>query len=403
MPASVAERPRPAPGWFQRARALPPVVQDTALAAVLAATLVFDLARQDVPPGSPIRPADPLGYVLVALLVLPLALRRRHPVGVFTMILVDAVVVVLFFYRPTSFGFGLIIATYTVARWCEPRASVIALLFAQAFGVFVKLRAIGLGLDIGWFNWPIDVVYFAGAWFLGYSIRTQNQYATALEHSREALARRAVDDERTRIARELHDAVGHSLSVMLIHAGAAEGAIGTSPERAKRALDSVDMVGRAALTEMDDFLGLLREDDRESNPILRPSLANLDSLIEEFRELGLEVGTTIAGTVVPLPPTVDQAAFRIVQEALTNTLKHAGPTRADVEVTFSANELMVRVRDHGPRSAHHRPVPSTPHSQGLIGMRERTAVLRGELHAGPCDDQGFVVVARIPLNRSVSR
>ncbi len=185
MPATVAERPRFAPEWFRRARALPPVVQDTALATVLAATLVYDLVRQDVPPGSPIRPADPLGYVLVALLVLPLALRRRYPVGVFTAILLVAVVVVALFYRPTSFGFGLIIATYTVARWCEPRASVIALLFAQAFGVYVKLRAIGLGIDVGWFEWPIDVVYFAAAWFLGYSIRTQQQYATALEHSRE--------------------------------------------------------------------------------------------------------------------------------------------------------------------------------------------------------------------------
>ncbi len=403
MPATVAERPRFAPEWFRRARALPPVVQDTALAAVLAATLVYDLVRQDVPPGSPIRPADPLGYVLVALLVLPLALRRRYPVGVFTAILLVAVVVVALFYRPTSFGFGLIIATYTVARWCEPRASVIALLFAQAFGVYVKLRAIGLGINVGWFEWPIDVVYFAAAWFLGYSIRTQQQYATALEHSREALAQRAVDDERTRIARELHDAVGHSLSVMLIHAGAAEGAIDTNPERAKRALDSVDTVGRAALTEMDHFLGLLRDDDTESNPVLRPSLANLDSLIEEFRELGLDVDATIVGTSVPLPPTLDQAAFRIVQEGLTNTLKHAGPTRAEVRITFAADELRVQIRDHGPRSAQHRSVPSTPHSQGLIGMRERTTVLRGELHTGPCDDHGFLVVARMPLQRSPSQ
>ena len=383
-------------------RALPAVVQDSALAVVLAGTLVFDLARQDVPPGSPVHAADALGYVLVALLVLPLALRRRYPLGVFALILLDTVVVVMLFYRPTSFGFGLIIATYTVARWCEPKISVTALLFAQAFGVYVKLRAMALGLDVGWFNWPIDAVYFAGAWFLGYSIRTRQRYATALERSREALAERAVDDERTRIARELHDAIGHSVSVMLIHAGAAEGAIDTKPERAKQALDSVGVVGRAALSEMDQFLGLLRADDTESNALLRPSLANLDSLIEEFRDLGLDVDTTVTGTPVPLPPSLDQSAFRIVQEALTNTLKHAGPTRAEVEINFSPDELALHVRDHGQQVSNRRPVPSTPHSQGIIGMRERTSVLNGELQAGPCDDHGFLVAARMPLRRSVS-
>lgn len=381
---------------------VPPLVQDTVLALVLAATLAYDLARLDVPSGGPVRPPGVLGDVLVAMLVLPLALRRRFPLTVFAVILVDAFVVATLFYRPTSFGFGLIIATYTVGRWSEPQASVVALMCAQAFAVYVKVRAIGLGLYVGWFEWPIDVVYFAGAWFLGHSLRTQHEYATALEQSREELARRAVDDERNRIARELHDAVGHSVSVMLLHAGAAEGAIDTNPARSKQALESVGSVGRAALSEMDQFLGLLRRRDGDTNPLLSPSLNNLGSLLEEFRVLDLDIVCTVHGEPVALPSTVDQSTFRIVQEALTNTLKHAGPTHVDLDITYERDEVALRVRDHGARVARRWAVPSTPGGRGIIGMQERAAVLGGELEVGPCVDRGFAVAVRIPIRRQVS-
>jgi signal transduction histidine kinase len=382
--------------------AIPPLVQDTILAVVLAITLVYDLSRYDAPAGGPVHSADVLGYALVALLVLPLAFRRRYPLTTFAIILVDAFVVATLFYRPTSFGFGLIVATYTVGRWSEPRSSVIALVGAQIFGVYVKARALALGIDVGWFSWPIDVVYFGGAWFLGYSLRRQHHYATALEHSREELARRAVDDERTRIARELHDAVGHSVSVMLLQAGAAEGAIDSNPQRAKQALDSLGVVGRSALAEMDRFLGLLRADEPDSNTLLRASLDNLDALIEEFRGLELDIDATVHGDPISLPPTVDQSAFRIVQEALTNTLKHAGPTQVELDITYTSNDVSVRVRDHGQRLARRAPVPSTPGRQGIVGMRERAAVLDGELQVGPCDDHGFLVAVRMPIKRAVT-
>lgn len=237
---------------------IPVVAQDSVLALVLAIALLGDLAARYAAVNGVFRQPDPLGYVLVTLLVLPLALRRRYPLGVFAVILAAAVAVVALRYRPASFGFGLILATYSVARWCEPRVSVVALLLGQAFAIYAKLRAIGLGIDIGWFEWPLDAVYVAAAWYLGYAIRSRQQYATALEHSREALAERAVDHERTRIARELHDSVGHALSVMLLHTGAAAQIVHTDPDRAARALTAAGDVGRAALAEMDDVLGLLR-------------------------------------------------------------------------------------------------------------------------------------------------
>lgn len=378
-------------------------MQDTALAVVLAATLVKDLASQEVPAGAPVRDADPVGYVLVALLVLPLALRRRFPLATFAVILVDAIVVAVLFYVPTSFGFGVIVATYTVARWCPARSSLVALALAQGFAVFVKLRAIAAGLDVGWFEWPLDTVYLVGAWFLGRSIRRQREYASALEYNRELLAERAVQDERTRIARELHDAVGHSISVMTLHIGAAQELLTKNPSRASEALASAGDVGRNAMAEMDQVLGLLRSDDSERSELLRPSLANLDTLIAEFRETGLTIHAIIDDDPEQeLPAAVEQSAFRIIQEALTNTLKHAGPAAtATVELQCTETSLDLEVRDRGTRRAPGHRCPPGHQSQGIVGMHERAAMLDGELEVGPTSSGGFRVAARLPLANPV--
>ena len=380
---------------------VPPLLHDTVLAAVLTATLLTDLTRSENPAGSPIRAPDPLGYLLVALLVLPLALRRRFPRAVFMVILVDATLTMALFYRPTSFGFGLIIATYTVARWCNPQTSVIAFVLAEGFGIAIKVRALAAGIDVGWFGWPLDAVYLGAAWFLGYTIRSRQGYARALERSREALARRAVQDERTRIARELHDAIGRSVSVMLLHTGAAEQLLHRDPVKAEQALQSVGEVGRAALGEMDQLLGLLRDDELEPD-ILRPSLANLDGLVAEFERLGLDIELDVSGELTPLPTALDQSAFRIVQEALTNTLKHAGPTRVEVTVARDGRDLSLDIRDHG-QVRTPTTVAAVDHDhRGIVGMSERAAILDGSLEVGPCPDDGFLVTARLPLTRGRS-
>jgi signal transduction histidine kinase len=184
---------------------------------------------------------------------------------------------------------------------------------------------------------------------------------------------------------------------MTLHVGAAEELVARNPDRAREALASAGDVGRGALAEMDQLLGLLRSDDTALNPTLQPSLANLGALVNEFRDLGLAVRTRIDGDPVPLPTAVDQSAFRIIQEALTNTLKHAGPTEAEITLTYTGAGLSLEIRDHGR--------PSTPTdraleghtSQGIVGMRERTTLLKGELEVGRCGDDGFRVAARLPF------
>lgn len=378
---------------------IPPVAQDLVLALVLATTLVIDLARSEVPPGAPIHEPDPLGYVFVAMLVLPLALRRRWPRAVFAVILVVAIATDVVLYRPTSLGFGLIVASYSVARWCVPRVAITALVLAEAFAVFAKVRVIAAGVEVSWFDWPLDATYFAAAWFLGYSIRRTSEYATALEQSREALAERAVDDERTRIARELHDSLGHAITAMVVQAGVAEQVMRRDTAAAERATQTVGDIGRRALGEMDRVLGMLRDDSAPQ--LLRPTLDNLDRLVTDFAACGLEIRIEQLDVDAVIPRGVDQAAFRIVQEALTNALKHAGPTRVDVRVGVVDDRLDLWVHDYGSRSSRHRPGMIDHDGHGLIGMRERAAIHHGSVDARPCAD-GFLVTATLPLRDGVT-
>ncbi len=395
-PAAAVRAPRRVL-WrgVELARAVPPIVQDVVLAVVLATTLVIDLARLDVPPDAPVNEPDALGFVLVAMLVLPLSFRRRWPRTVFTAILVVAVVTAVLLYRPTSLGFGLIVASYTVARWCAPRVAVTALVLSEAFAVFVKVRVMAAGLDVDWFSWPLDATYFAAAWFLGYSLRRSSEYAAALERSREALAERAVDDERTRIARELHDSLGHAITAMVVQAAVAEQMMQRDPAAAERATETVGEIGRGALGEMDRMLGLLRDDTAPE--LLRPSLDNLDRLVADFEECGMDVRVDADGRDAGLTADVEQSAFRIVQEALTNALKHAGPTRVDVRVGVADDTLDIWVHDYGPRASRHRRDFVEHDGHGLVGMRERAAIHDGHVEAGPCED-GFLVTAHLPLH-----
>lgn len=394
MSPTTGETPvRRAASWLAR---LDPMLADTALAVVLAVPLVLDLARSDTPP-PPFRAPDLFGYVLVALLVLPLAVRRRHPMETFVTILVAAGVTATLAYHPTSFGFGLIVATYTVARWCGRPRSLVALALALLFSVLVKVRFIAAGVDIALFEWPLDAAYFAGSWFLGDGLRTRAAQTAELERNREALARQAVEREHLRIARELHDAVGHSLSVMVLYSGAAERDIDQAPERARELIGTVIDAGREALEEMDEIVRILRHE----RP--RPTgLDALDALTDEFRGLGLSVEVTMDGEPHPVPGEVDQAAFRVVQEALTNTLKHANAREADVQITYGPDSLRVCVCDDGVGCTN--PEASSTGRHGLVGMRERVHALGGTLSAGPRPGgTGFVVEATLPNTTGAPR
>ena len=218
--------------------------------------------------------------------------------------------------------------------------------------------------------------------------------AELLEREQELRAGEAVAEERARIARELHDLVAHNVSVMVVQAGAERHALGEDQESTRATLASIEQAGRQALAEARRLLGMLRRkgDHEELEP--QPSVDQLDLLIEQVERAGLPVKLDVEGERVPLPAGVDLCAYRIVQEGLTNALKHAGPARAEVHLRYAPRALDVEVRDDG-RGAPQ--VNGDGAGQGLIGMRERVALYGGALETGPIEGGGFEIRAHLPL------
>jgi signal transduction histidine kinase len=239
-------------------------------------------------------------------------------------------------------------------------------------------------------------VLFVIAWLAGYGLRGRAALAAAAaqraalgERDRETAARIAVAEERSRIARELHDIVAHAVSVMVLQTGAVRHRLPASDDR--EALVEVEKTGRAALTEMRRLLGALREDDDlELAP--QPGLATLDSLVEAFRRSGLPVQVQVDGKEVPLPRALDLSAYRIVQEGLTNALKHARAGRADVVLRYAPDELRIDVRDDGEGEATDDGL-----GHGLVGIRERVKIYGGSMTAGRVNGGGFELSTRLPL------
>jgi signal transduction histidine kinase len=245
-------------------------------------------------------------------------------------------------------------------------------------------------------------VAFAGPFLAGQAIRRRLERETRLrgravelELERDARAREAVAQERVRIARELHDVVAHAISVMVLQARGGRRKLATNADETRVALDEIERAGQHALTEMRRLLGMLRQDDEELALAPQPSLARIDDLLSSLGAAGLPVELTIEGEALELPPGVDVSAFRIVQEALTNALKHAGPARAHVTLRYSPADLEVEIADDG---QGHGQGPGTGH--GLAGIRERVAVYGGEFETGHRPEGGYALRARLPLDAS---
>jgi signal transduction histidine kinase len=220
--------------------------------------------------------------------------------------------------------------------------------------------------------------------------------ARALELSQDENARAAVAAERVSIARELHDVVAHAVSVMIVQAGAAELVLDAEPERAREPILAVQESGRQALSELRRLLGMLRPDRlRTSALVPQPGLAELGPLADKLREAGLSVDLHQSGVPDGLPPGIDLAAFRIVQEALTNVLKHADATVAHVALSYGADVIELEVTDDGRGSRS----GTDGGGHGLLGMRERATAYGGEFHAGPAEAGGYGVIARLPIPR----
>ncbi|WP_243754194.1 sensor histidine kinase [Labedaea rhizosphaerae] len=224
-----------------------------------------------------------------------------------------------------------------------------------------------------------------------------------LEREREAAARTAVDAERARIARELHDIVSHNVSLMVVQAGAARQVVATQPDEATEALLAVETAGRDTMTELRNLLGVLAPPADGSEPddlAPQPSLAELSTLIDRIAFAGLPVEVRISGDPVPLPSGVDMTAYRIVQEALTNALKHGDGRKAEVTVRYAEHQLRIEVLNTGPSVlSGDRPPPVKDGGRGLFGLRQRVAVFGGDFDARPRLGGGFRVRAKIPLEK----
>jgi len=238
----------------------------------------------------------------------------------------------------------------------------------------------------------VAVSYFAGitAWAVGDATRAQRERAVWLEQRRADAAARAAADERTRVARELHDVVAHHVSVIAVQAEAAQEVFASRPDRAQQALADVSSAARDALAELRRLLTVLRSEG-ELSP--QPDLRAIDELVESARRTGLAVTVHESGVARPVDAAVGLAAYRVVQESLTNVIKHAGARRADVRLAFEDRNLVVSVCDDGRAASH-----PNGDGHGLIGMRERVAVLGGSLEAGPRETGGFAVRACLPLD-----
>jgi signal transduction histidine kinase len=332
---------------------------------------------------------------------LPLAFRRIAPLSVLALTAAASMAYQSIGHRPAPLPLAVLVALYTVAVVRRPLiCSVAAAVYVVAFTTASLSGWAPLTDD----QFYIDLVSVVATVMVGYGVALGHARAglaerAALELAREQESRTqaAVAQEQARIAREVHDIVAHDLSVVVAQAGAARRVVTSKPETAATALRSIEAVGRDALDGLRRLVGLLRTDVEQSERSPQPSVDQLPWLLSQVQRAGLPVDLSIRGRPRPLSATVEVNAFRIVQEALTNVLKHAGPTRASVVLDYEEQHLRVDVRDHGLGSAG-----SPSAGYGLISMQQRAAMLGGELTAGPAEP-GFLVSARLPIPDSDCR
>ncbi|MCP3994785.1 MAG: sensor histidine kinase [bacterium] len=376
---------------------------DIFLSVGLFALSVGSVLVSDISDSPDVRQFDSIGMALIALQTIPLLWRRNAPITILTITVVGFAIDRGLNY-PTSWAFiGISLAIYTVGAQLPPRRSLLVggitidvVLLWTAIGVFVAdtVEPFALLSEIAVLGLPL---------LLGREAYSRQQRMIELErrairaeHEREQQAADAVATERVRIARELHDVVAHEITVMTIQSAGARRILDADPEQAYGAMESAEAAGHRALTEIRRLLGMLRTTDpKATDP--QPGMATIDRLVDQMNSTGLPTELTIKGEERTLPLGIDLNAYRIIQESVTNTLKHGGPgVRAEIDVTYSDHELAIEVRDDGRgASAGHESTGGA--GQGLVGMHERAALLNGVVTAGPRPGGGFRVSAKIPL------
>jgi signal transduction histidine kinase len=367
------------------------------LIALLAATAILELIVGRGNPSS----ARSLWFAIpaIAVLVSPIFFRRRFPFGALVAYWLLAVPITLVDWRPIPYAASLIPIGLTVAfllgnlRTSWQAGLGLAAVIGSSLLIVYEIPG----------HSAAEMVFvpmeFAIAWVAGFALRERSEQAEAAEiravlaeRERDAAARVAVAEERARIARELHDIVAHAVSVMVLQVGAVRHKLPEELDEDREALEGVEQAGRTALAEMRRLLAAMRREGDEAELTPQPGLESLDSLLAEVGRAGLPVELHVDGDPVPLPRAIDLSAYRIVQEGLTNALKHARATRADVTVSYGNDDLQIEIRDDGIGTA-----TSDTLGHGLVGMRERVKIYGGEMSAGTANGGGFVLNTRLPL------
>jgi signal transduction histidine kinase len=390
--------------YVQRVSRIRDVAREYWFELLIAVMAIAGMLELVVGRNSPGAPSTTLWFTIpaVGVLVAPLFLRRRFP-----------------FAGPAAY-FVLAAALSYIDALLVPfigSLGVVGLAAAFMLGWYVRnslQTVLGLVLTLGSL---VIIVYkipgaqtvgdfiflplrFAVAWVAGYAVRVRSEQAeaaevraTRAERDREAAARVAVAEERSRIARELHDIVAHAVSVMVLQVGAVRHKLPAALAEGSDALKSVERTGRTALAEMRQLLAAMRPDGDEAEFTPQPGLDGLDSLLKAIDRAGLPVRLHADGDPFPLPRAVDLSAYRIIQEGLTNALKHAQASHADVIVRYGSDELQIEIRDDGRGAA-----TTDGLGHGLVGVRERIKIYGGEMSAGTATEGGFVLSTRLPIN-----
>jgi signal transduction histidine kinase len=384
---------------FQRLRS---ILFDLLVAAGVAGLTSLGIFMRQTPPATMF-----LGFAMA----LVLTLRRHYPLWTMAVVSSCALLQVILFGvqdDPLPYDLAVLIGMYSVVKY--GRRMLGSWLAAATVGVGIVIEAYRHGNATNW--WALAIWYVGvcgGVWLMAYTVRARRAYvagleerATTLEREREHLAQIAVADERAAIARELHDVVAHSLAVMIVQADGGRYAFDSDPDQARTALDTVATTGREALEDMRRLVGVLRgtgasaPSEQAPEGRQRITMEGLEALVERARSAGLYVTVETTGTRVPLAPAVELAAYRIVQEALTNVLRHAGRhAKVTLSVGYGPDALALSIVDDGGE----RPGPSegTGVGNGLVGMRERVSVHNGQFAAGPRLDGGWSVSVTLPL------
>jgi signal transduction histidine kinase len=401
-----AARSRPRlmrPGGFPgRLPAIDPRLVDGLIALALAALIAVQFAWGDQPGPE----ADVVNLITGPMLALPLAWRRRAPLAMicaFALIAVtnEALGGGIFSFPDGEGGDSAhppiaslltgAVAFYSLGAYADERRAAIGV----AFGLVALWVTVFVSAQVDFGSFFFSTMLAVAPWLVGRNFRARNLRLAAAQREQEQRARLAASNERARIAREFHDVVAHSVGVIVVQAEGARRVLERDPERAREALESIERTGRKALAEMRRSLGVLRLENGDAALEPQPGLNDLDALVRQARQSGLTVEVTVEGERRTLPQGVDLSAYRIVQEALTNTIKHAGQVPTRIAVRYGEDQLELEISDDGPGPPGEADDRGSGH--GLVGMRERAALYGGELRAGPRPEGGFVVRARIPL------